>query len=99
MANTRNNLAGKSTGKSESAQFFRDNPKSREAKNAYNKKYHSSTKRKKYRAALNKANRKAKTYGNGDGIDKSHTKKGTLVNESASTNRKRNGKGNNKRLK
>jgi len=44
-------------------------------------------------------NRKDKTYGNGDGLDVSHTKNGTLTKEKASTNRKRNGKGNNKKLK
>ena len=38
----------------------------------YDKKYQSSTKRKKYRAALNKYNRKKGTYGNGDAKDASH---------------------------
>lgn len=38
----------------------------------YDKKYQSSTKRKKYRAALNKYNRKKGTYGNKDGKDASH---------------------------
>ena len=42
------------------------------------------------RADLNKANRKAGTYGNGDGMDMSHTKKGKLTKEKASTNRARN---------
>jgi len=99
MKSKRNSLAGKTTGQSESTKFFTNNPESRKKKNEYNKKYHSTPERKKYRAALNKANRKSKTYGNGDGIDKSHTKKGTLVNEKASSNRKRNGKGNNAKLK
>jgi hypothetical protein len=71
----RNSLAGKSTGKSESAKFFAKNEESRLKKNAYNKKYHSTSSRIKYRQELNAANRKSKTYGNKDGLDKSHTKK------------------------
>ena len=45
------------------------------------------------------ANRASGTYGNGDGKDVSHTKAGKLVKETKSTNRARNGKGTNKRLK
>ncbi len=81
----RNKLAGK--GKS----------KSSAKKKAYDTKYHSTTKRKKYRAELNRANKKAGTYGNGDGLDMSHTKKGKLVKEKASTNRARNKKGKSKK--
>jgi hypothetical protein len=58
---------------------------------AYDKKYQATEERKKYRAKLNKANREAGTYGNGDGKDMSHTKSGKLVNEKAKTNRSRNG--------
>ena len=54
------------------------------------KEYQSSPARKKYRAELNKANRKAGTYGNGDGKDMSHTKSGKLVKEAQSKNRARN---------
>jgi hypothetical protein len=89
----RNSLAGKSTGKSKSAKYFAANPEARKKKNEYNKEYHSSPSRIKYREELNAANRKSKTYGNGDGKDKSHTKTGKLVSEKASTNRARNGKG------
>ena len=89
----RNSLAGKSTGKSKSAKYFAKNPKARKKKNEYNKEYHSTPERKKYRAKLNKANRASGTYGNGDGKDKSHTKKGKLVSEKASSNRARNGRG------
>lgn len=95
----RNSLAGKSTGKSKSAKYFAANPEARAKKDAYNKEYHSSSDRVNYREGLNRANRKAKTYGNGDGKDMSHTKSGKLVKESKSTNRARNGKGTNKRLK
>ncbi len=88
----RNSLAGKSTGKSVSAKYFSKNKKSRDKKNAYNKEYHATPERRKYRAELNQANRDAGTYGNKDGKDKSHTKSGKLVSEKQSTNRARNGK-------
>ena len=84
----RNKNAGKSTGKSESAKYFAANPKARAKKNAYNKKYHSTTERKKYRAALNKITRKKSIPGK----DVSHTKSGKLVREKRSVNRARNGK-------
>ena len=95
----RNSLAGKSLGRSKSAKYYAANPDAREKKNSYNKEYHSTPERKKYRAGLNKANRKAGTYGNKDGKDMSHTKSGRLVKEKQSSNRARNGKGDNKRLK
>ena len=53
------------------------------------KKFQSSTKAKKYRAELNKYNRKKGTYGNGDGKDASH-KGGKIVGfEAQSKNRGR----------
>jgi hypothetical protein len=91
--NKRNTLAGTSKGKSESAKYFRKNAKAKAKKDAYNKEYHATEERKSYRAKLNKANRNSKTYGNKDGIDKSHTTSGKLVSEKQSTNRARNGKG------
>ena len=72
----RNTLAGNGKGKSSAA------------KKRYDTKYHATTKRKKYRAKLNKANRKAGTYGNKD-------KK--LVKESQSKNRARNKRGRSKK--
>lgn len=95
----RNSLAGKSTGKSKSAKYFASHPEAKAKKNAYNKEYHASEERKNYRARLNKANRDAGTYGNKDGKDMSHTKSGKLVSEGQSSNRARNGKGNNKKRK
>jgi hypothetical protein len=59
----------------------------------YDKKYHATPERKKYRAELNKANKESGTYGNGDGKDMSHTKKGSLVMERMKANRARNGRG------
>ena len=62
--------------------------KKRDYKAEY-KKFQSSTKSKKYRAELNKYNRKKGTYGNGDGKDASH-KGGKIVGfESESKNRGR----------
>jgi hypothetical protein len=58
---------------------------------AYDRKYQATEKRKNYRVELNRANREAGTYGNGDGLDMSHTKLGKLVKEKAKTNRGRNG--------
>ena len=86
----RNKNAGKSTGTSKSAKYFAANPDARAKKNAYNSTYHSSTKRKKYRAVLNKLTRKSPT---GTGKDNSHKKDGKIVKEDRSSNRKRNGKG------
>lgn len=93
----RNSLAGKSTGKSKSAKYFASHPEARAKKNKYNTEYHKTSERKHYRAELNKVNRSSGGYG--DGKDLSHTKSGGVVKESRSTNRARNGKGNNKRLK
>lgn len=53
------------------------------------KKYNATPAQKKYRAELNKYNREAGTYGNGDGLDASH-KGGKITGfEKASTNRAR----------
>lgn len=64
-----------------------------EAKRKYDKAYHSTPARKKYRAELNKENRKRGTYGNGDKKDVSHKKRGGTTLESQSKNRARNGSG------
>lgn len=62
-------------------------------KRAYDKAYSARPAQKKRRVELNKANRKAGTYGNGDQKDASHTKRGTIVMEAQSRNRARNGSG------
>ena len=65
-----------------------DEAKKRDYKDEY-KKFQSSPKMKKYRAELNKYNRKKGTYGNGDGKDASH-KGGKIVGfETQSKNRGR----------
>lgn len=88
----KNSLAGSTKGKSKSAKYFQENPEARKKKNAYNKEYHATPERKKYRVKLNKANKEAGTYGNKDGKDMSHTKSGSLIRESQTANRARNGK-------
>lgn len=85
----RNKLAGKSTGKSKSSKYYAKNSASRKKKAAYDKSYHATPERKKYRASLNKANKKSGKKG--DGKDMSHTKSGKMVKEKASKNRARNG--------
>ena len=76
--------------KSRTAKYYASSPKARAKKASYDTKYHSTPSRKKYRSELNSARRKRKIYGKGGG-DLSHTKRGTLVRESASKNRARNG--------
>ena len=51
---------------------YDSNPAAYEKKKRYDKEYHSTEERKKYRAFLNKKNRQAGTYGNGDGKDYDH---------------------------
>lgn len=60
-------------------------------KKKYDSAYEKSEERKNYRVQLNRANRKSGTYGNGDNMDMSHTKSGSIVKEKMSTNRARNG--------
>jgi len=86
----RNSLAGTKKGKSESAKTYQGSAKKRKVKDAYNKKYHKSKFRRAYRSLLNKINRKKKTYGNKDGKDVSHKKKGGYTLEKQSSNRARN---------
>jgi hypothetical protein len=85
QASKRNKLAGKHP----SYDSLNMSEERRKKKIAYDKAYHATTERKKYRAELNKAN---KTSGKkGDGKDQSHSKNGKLTLESAKSNRGRNG--------
>ena len=61
--------------RSKSAKYYADNPEAREKKKQYDTEYHSTSERKKYRAFLNRKNRNAGTYGNGDGKDYDHDEK------------------------
>lgn len=78
----RNKIKAKNTRKGSNKKTGRDYSKEKE--------YQSSPSRIKYRQELNAANRKAKTAGNGDRKDMSHTKSGKLVLEPQSKNRARN---------
>lgn len=75
---------------SKSAQFYRNNKKSREKKKAYDTSYHKTPARRKYRSKLWMERRKRGIAGKGGG-DLSHTRNGGLVRENSSTNRARNG--------
>ena len=74
------------TGKSKSAKYYAKNPEARKKKNAYNKEYHSTPARKKYRRELAAARRKKGIMGKG-GPDLHHTKSGKLIKRSVSKNR------------
>lgn len=87
MASRRNGLAGKHP----SYDKLNMSPERRAKKLAYDTEYQSTEKRKNYRVSLNKANKDAGTYGNGDGMDMSHTKIGGMVKENMMSNRGRNG--------
>ena len=87
MKSKRNSMAGKHP----SYDKLNMSPERIKKKLEYDKEYQATEKRKNYRVELNKANRQAGTYGNGDGMDMSHTKKGSLVRENMKSNRARNG--------
>ena len=76
--------------RSRTAKYYASNPRAKAKKASYDTKYHKSPSRRKYRSELNAARRKRKIYGKGGG-DLSHTKRGTLVRESPSKNRARQG--------
>ena len=94
----RNSLAGTKTGKSKTAVYYQENPEAAKRRLKQQKEYASSGKQKKYRAELNKANRKMGSKV-GDKVDLSHTKSGKLVKEAQSKNRQRNGSGGKSTLK
>lgn len=83
----RNRLAGTKRGKSRTARFYQTHPEAAKKRDAYNKKYHSTPARKKYRAVLQAINRKNGTHGNLDGKDVAHTSKRTTISQSQSKNR------------
>ena len=83
--------------KRRTAAFYASNPEARRKKAAYDKKYHSTPERRKYRAELSRERRARGIDGRGGG-DLSHTENGGLRRESPSRNRARNGHGNNRRL-
>jgi len=83
----RNKIAGTKAGSSKSAKYYQSNPEARAKKEAYDKEYHSTDERKKYRAELNKENREKGTYGNGDRLDAYHKGKKLIGFKNQSSNR------------
>jgi|TARA_R110000822_G_scaffold18852_9_gene61903 hypothetical protein len=83
----RNKIAGTKTGASRSAKYYQENPEARAKKESYDREYHSTEERKKYRANLNKKNREKGTYGNGDKKDVAHKSKTKTRMQSQSSNR------------
>lgn len=75
---------------SRSSNFYKSNPKARAKRLAYQRKYNKSDLQIRKRVQLNKINRKAGTYGNGDGKDVSHRRDGSTFMEPQSKNRARN---------
>jgi len=72
--------------KSTSAKYYASNPEARAKKAAYDTKFNQKPEQRAKRSELVKVNRERGTYGNGDGKDASHTKKG-IVMKKASVNR------------
>jgi len=74
---------------SRTSEYYKDNPEARKRRLKQQAKYNKTTEGMKIRTKANKLNRKLGTYGNGDGMDASHTSatKGKL--EKPSSNRKR----------
>jgi hypothetical protein len=68
------------------AKYYAANPGAKKRHNDYQKEYNKSPDQVRKRVELNAENRKRGTYGNGDGLDASHTK-GGIVMKSASSNR------------
>jgi hypothetical protein len=68
------------------ATYYKENPEARKKRNDYQKQYNKSDKQVAKRVELNRENRKRGTYGNKDGMDLSHTKRG-FVMKKASENR------------
>jgi hypothetical protein len=68
------------------AKYYAANPEAKKRHNDYQKEYNKSPDQVRKRVELNAVNRKRGTYGNGDGLDASHTK-GGIVMKSASSNR------------
>lgn len=68
------------------AKYYAKNPDARKKRQEYQREYNKQDREVKKRVELNKINRKRGTYGNGDGLDASHTSRG-IVMKKASVNR------------
>jgi hypothetical protein len=72
--------------KKRTQKYYDENPEARAKKKAYDTSFNRKPKQRKKRAELNKENRRRGDYGNGDGMDLSHTK-GGLKKKPQSKNR------------
>lgn len=77
---------------SRSALYYKQNPKARAKKKKYDSIFQKSPSQVRKRVQCNKFNRKNGTYGNGDKMDCSHQKNGSLISERRYTNRARGGR-------
>jgi hypothetical protein len=68
------------------AKYYANNPDARKKRLDYQREYNKQDREVKKRVELNKVNRQRGTYGNGDNLDASHTKRG-IVMKKASINR------------
>ena len=71
------------------AEYYKQNPDANAKRLKQQAKYNQTTEGLKIRTAANKLNRKLGTYGNGDGMDASHTGPNTGKLEKPTPNRKR----------
>jgi hypothetical protein len=71
---------------SKTAKYYKSNPDARKKHIEYQADYNKKPREVKKRVELTSVNRKRGTYGNGDGLDASHTKRGIIM-QKASINR------------
>ena len=69
--------------------YYKQNPEARKKRLEQQARYNKTTEGLKIRSDANKLNRQLGTYGNGDGMDASHTGPKTGKKEDPSTNRRR----------
>jgi hypothetical protein len=68
------------------AKYYKENPEARKKRNEYQKEYNKSDAQVAKRVELNRENRKRGTYGDKNGMDLAHTKRGYVMKK-ASINR------------
>jgi hypothetical protein len=75
------------------SEYYKKNPEARKRRQKQQSKYNKTNNGLKIRTNANKLNRQLGTYGNGDGMDASHTgpAKGKVENPSANRRRPRTG--------
>ena len=69
--------------------YYKQNPKARQQRLKQQKRYNKTAEGLKIRSKANKLNRELGTYGNGDGLDASHTGPNIGKTENPSKNRRR----------